>query len=465
MISKRQYLVFGRLFYECLLLNLCILLVLVIRTPDLLNSFSDQGFHQDLWTLLVVFNVSWLVILLADGDPESHIMGSFQERSRQVIRNGFIFIGVMATLTILLKIEYFNRSTLLAPIFLFTTCNIVLLKPLFEFMKRRNRFSTNNYNVLLVGSGAGVNKISAFAKQKAHLGFELVGVVGDESLEQYNRLGGLNDLDSILDSRHIDEIFINLPQQQEDDIKTAIKTADLRGIRVNLVPETPLYLGQNYRSYSLDSSQPVYQLRNSPLDKFRNYLWKKAFDLVFALLVMILLSPLMLLIAIIIKIDSKGSIFYAPIRKGEAGSTFKCLKFRTMSVCDDPLNGTRSTVKNDPRLTRVGKFLRKYDLDELPQFINVIRGEMSVIGPRPHRVNLQNDFRKIVNDYMVRHYIKPGLTGWAQVNGWRGPTETNQQKTERIKHDLWYIEHWSFWLDIKIVYLTVFGRKSRTNAF
>jgi Undecaprenyl-phosphate glucose phosphotransferase len=464
MISKRQYLVFGRLFYECLLLNLCILLVLAIRTPDLINSFSDQGFQQNLLTLLAVFNVSWLIIILADGNRENYITGSFQERSAKVIRNGFILIGVMATLVILLKIDYLNRSTLLVPIFLFTMCNIVLLKPLFEFMQKRNRYSTNNYNVLLVGNGNSVQKISEFARQKAYLGFELVGVVGDETAGITNRLGGLDDLENILESRHIDEIFINLPQQQEEDIKTAIRTADLRGIRVNLVPETPLYVGQNYRSYALDSSM-VYQLRNSPLDEFRNYLFKKAFDLVFASVVMVILSPVMLLIAILIKLESKGSILYAPIRKGEANSTFRCLKFRTMSVCDDPVSGTRSTVKDDPRLTRVGKVLRKYDLDELPQFINVLRGEMSVVGPRPHRVNLQNDFRKIVNDYMVRHYIKPGLTGWAQVNGWRGPTETTRQKTERIKHDLWYIEHWSFWLDLKIVFLTVFGRKSRVNAF
>lgn len=465
MISKRQYLVFGKLFYECLLLNLCVLLVLTIRTPDVVNSFSDLGFQENLLTLLAVFNISWLIIILADGDPETHIMGSFQERSKQVLRNGFIFIGIMSTLTILLKVEYFNRSTLLAPIFLFTFCNLLLLKPLFEFMKKRSRFSSHHYNVLLVGSGEGVNKISDFARQKAHMGFQLVGVVGDESSENVNRLGGLHDLDHILDSRHIDEIFINLPQQREEDIKTAIKTADMRGIRINLVPETPVYLGKNYRSYALDSSIPVYQLRNSPLDRFRNYLIKKAFDIVFASLVMIILSPIMLLIAVLIKLDSRGSILYAPIRKGEAGTTFRCLKFRTMSVCDDPLNGTKSTVKNDPRITRVGRFLRKYDLDELPQFINVLRGEMSVVGPRPHRVNLQNDFRKIVDEYMVRHYIKPGLSGWAQVNGWRGPTETVRQKTERIKHDLWYIENWSIWLDIKIVFLTVFGRKSRQNAF
>ena len=158
-------------------------------------------------------------------------------------------------------------------------------------------------------------------------------------------------------------------------------------------------------------------------------------------------------------------MFYAPIRKGKDGKPFKCYKFRTMNTCDDPANGKRSTIQSDPRITRIGKYLRKYDIDEMPQFFNVLKGDMSVIGPRPHRVFLQDNFRKIVNDYMVRHYVKPGISGWAQVNGWRGPTKTVKQKKERVKHDLWYIENWSFWLDIKTIFLTVFSKKARINAF
>lgn len=203
----------------------------------------------------------------------------------------------------------------------------------------------------------------------------------------------------------------------------------------------------------------------TPLDQMRNLLLKKGFDFLFSLMVIIILSPVFLLIALLIAIEVRGSFLYCPLRKGEQGKTFKCYKFRTMSTCDDPSNGTKSTVKNDPRITRIGKFLRKYDLDELPQFFNVLLGNMSVVGPRPHRIFLQDDFRKIVNDYMVRHYVKPGITGWAQVNGWRGPTQSIEQKKERVKHDLWYIENWSLWLDFKIVFLTVFGRKTRKNAF
>jgi putative colanic acid biosynthesis UDP-glucose lipid carrier transferase len=184
---------------------------------------------------------------------------------------------------------------------------------------------------------------------------------------------------------------------------------------------------------------------------------KRLFDLFFGLLALTLLFPVLLLISVIIKLESKGDILYVPLREGKNNVLFPCFKFRTMyfDLCDNPYSGCRSTVKNDPRITRFGRFLRKYSLDELPQLINVIRGEMSLVGPRPHRVKLADDFRSLGLDYRVRHEVKPGLTGWAQINGWRGPTETLLQKTERVRHDLWYVKNQSLRLDMEIMWRTV----------
>lgn len=186
---------------------------------------------------------------------------------------------------------------------------------------------------------------------------------------------------------------------------------------------------------------------------------KNIVDFGFALFSLIIFSPLFLVITILIKAESRGRIFYKPLRQGKGGNLFTCYKFRTMyeEMCDDPKSGPHSTVKNDPRVTPVGRFLRKYSLDELPQLINVLKGEMSIVGPRPHRLALREHFMEVDQNYESRYLVKPGLTGWAQVNGWRGPTVTFEQKNQRIKHDLWYIKHRSLWLDIKIIWFTIFN--------
>ena len=172
-----------------------------------------------------------------------------------------------------------------------------------------------------------------------------------------------------------------------------------------------------------------------------------------------------MVISILIKLDSPGPVFYCPMRVGRGGKNFKVYKFRTMLENDPVQGGTRSTQADDPRITRVGKILRKYNIDELPQFWNVFAGDMSVVGPRPHRSFLSEQMKEHYDKYMVRHYFKPGITGSAQVNGWRGPTETEMQIIMRTAHDLWYIENWSFMLDMKIIWQTIFSRKAYQNAF
>ena len=197
--------------------------------------------------------------------------------------------------------------------------------------------------------------------------------------------------------------------------------------------------------------------KQAAVDKCENTS-KDITDFCFALMALLFLSPLLTLIALAIKIESKGPVFYTPIRQGRKARLFSCYKFRTMywEMCDDPNHGKLSTIKGDQRITPLGNFLRKYSLDELPQLINVLRGEMSIVGPRPHRIALRQVFSDVSHEYEMRHHVKPGLTGWAQVNGWRGPTQTLVQRAERIRHDIWYINNQNFWLDMKIMWMTIF---------
>jgi lipopolysaccharide/colanic/teichoic acid biosynthesis glycosyltransferase len=178
-----------------------------------------------------------------------------------------------------------------------------------------------------------------------------------------------------------------------------------------------------------------------------------------------MLSPLLLLTAIAIKLESRGPVFYKPIRLGVNNQPFTMFKFRSMRVNDDSQQGYKSTQKDDDRITRVGKIIRKLSIDELPQLFNVFINEMSLVGPRPHRIYLNEQLKQKMGNYMVRHHVKPGITGWAQIHGWRGPTETKHQYWGRTLHDLWYVEHWFFGLDIYILIMTIFGSKTRKNAF
>ncbi len=464
MIPKKHDIVFLHIVLEFLLLNLSILTVYILKRP---NVSIENIFTIDLLYLGIIFNLVWWLIVLINRDQEFYMYNGLQNRIKFFVVNAFLFLGITSAMAILFKMEYFNRTTFLLPIFIFSSLNFVLLSLLLEFFKIK-RSSTFESNILLVGIGDKFNHVLDFVNNIQESGYEVAGFLDDDQTEStregINYLGKIRDLANILDTKEIDEIFIMGSSMSKEEFEKIIMVADYQGVRINLIPEAPIFGGSTFKPFNLNGV-PVFQHRQTPLDSINNFLLKRAFDILFSLIVIILLFPVLLLIGILIYLDGNGNIIYAPLRKGESGKPFRCYKFRTMKVNDNPINGTKSTVKNDPRLTKVGKYLRKFDLDELPQFFNVLKGDMSVVGPRPHRVNLQNDFRKIVNDYMVRHYVKPGVSGWAQVNGWRGPTTSDIQKKERIKHDLWYIENWNFWLDLKIIFLTVFGKKVRINAF
>ena len=199
---------------------------------------------------------------------------------------------------------------------------------------------------------------------------------------------------------------------------------------------------------------PILYIREEPLRQIENRLGKRLFDIVFSSLFLLIFFPfIFLVVATIIKITSPGPIFFRQKRNGLNGKEFYCYKFRSMKV--NAQADTMQAVKDDPRKTKFGDFMRKTNIDELPQFINVLLGDMSVVGPRPHMLKHTEEYSELINRYMVRHLIKPGITGWAQVNGCRGETKELYQMEERVRKDIWYVENWTFWLDLRIIWLTV----------
>ncbi|RYF96394.1 MAG: exopolysaccharide biosynthesis polyprenyl glycosylphosphotransferase [Chitinophagaceae bacterium] len=283
-------------------------------------------------------------------------------------------------------------------------------------------------------------------------------------VEQDRVIGSLRTINNFLMENVVDEIVIALPGKPTQKIQNILSAADYHGIRVKYIPDYDDLFGSDYQITRFGQID-VLSIHKSPMDSRYASFGKNCFDKLFASIALLMLSPLFLLLAVMIKLESRGPVFYCPVRIGKAGKPFKLYKFRSMRNSDDSSGGTLSTSKNDPRITRLGAILRKYSLDELPQFMNVVQGHMSVVGPRPHRRYLSQQLQECVTRYMIRHYVKPGITGWAQVNGWRGPTDTDEQKRQRTLHDLWYIKNWSFRLDMKIVLLTILGKKTSQGAF
>ena len=269
--------------------------------------------------------------------------------------------------------------------------------------------------------------------------------------------GNLSETDSFLPyidfakKNKINEFYLPVSTINPTEINTLIDEAEKHCIRVNFIAnETIESLG--YRTYYI-SGMPVLKKYNEPLARLRNQTVKRTFDFIISgFILLFILSWLVPLIGLLIKLESRGPVFFRQERSGRDNNPFVCLKFRSMRINDQ--SDVMQATKNDTRITKIGAFLRKTSIDELPQFINVFRGEMSIIGPRPHMLHHTKEYNERINHYMVRLYLKPGVTGWAQAKGYRGEVKELDLMKKRVEHDIWYMENWSILLDVKIMYLT-----------
>lgn len=320
----------------------------------------------------------------------------------------------------------------------------------------------NNRKAIIIGAGPTGQEFRNMLMNKVEYGFNFLGFFDDEK-ERFpdvadQIVGTVAESKKFAIDEQVDEIFCALPHKQEDKIRDLVQFADRQMIRMKIVPDLSIFLANQMHKVEIDyyGAMPVLILRKEPLEYVLNRVVKRIFDFGFSLLVTILLlSWLIPLIAILIKLTSKGPVFFVQDRTGIRNKPFKVIKFRTMYV-NNQANRVQAT-KDDPRITPLGKILRKTNLDEIPQFFNVLLGHMSVIGPRPHMLSHTEEYSKIIDKFMVRHFIKPGITGWAQVNGYRGETKDPKEMEMRVQADIWYMENWSFLLDIRIIFLTIFN--------
>lgn len=345
---------------------------------------------------------------------------------------------------------------------------ITIWRLCFHFgLKLYRKKGFNSKKVIIIGSGKNGHAIYEEMLDDAGYGFSVLGFFEDNPINipsGAKLLGETKDIEGFLLHNKVDRVYCALPESAENIIVKTLNFCENNMLRFYIVPEFRRYV-RKQMELSVLGNMPVLSLRDEPLQHSASRALKRLFDVLSSLVFLCLLFPFIyLIVGICIKLSSPGPILFKQLRTGERGREFYCYKFRSMRVNSEA--DTKQATCHDPRTTKVGEFIRKSSIDELPQIINVLKGEMSIVGPRPHMLKHTQQYTELIDKYMLRHLVKPGITGWAQVTGFRGETKELYKMEGRVKRDVWYIEHWSFFLDMKIIYLTVANAlKGEKNAY
>lgn len=315
------------------------------------------------------------------------------------------------------------------------------------------RYGFNHRHVALIGAASTVAPIISQIEQARWTGYEIREVVTDVTPLAVEALS----------KKPFDEIWLALPAADVSQVDEVLFALRYSSASIRFVPD-PLTLRLIKHGVGEIAGMTMFNLFTTPITG-TNQLLKFFEDKVLATLIVVLLSPVYLILALAVKLTSPGPVFFAQDRLGVAGRKIRVYKFRSMVVHEEADGVVTQANKQDARITPLGAFLRRTSLDELPQFFNVLMGDMSIVGPRPHAISHNDQYKDVVDDYMLRHLVKPGITGWAQVNGYRGETDTLDKMQKRVEYDLYYIEHWSLWLDLKIIVMTVFKGFVNRNAY
>ena len=448
----KRYLQASLIFMDLFMLNACFFLPKLLFKESIDMSYTSTYFSFWITTMSI-----WIMLAFFSGVYTEKIILQFETFTKRTVQV-FLFWTIMNLLYLFIARDLFVSRFFILLHFSFFVVSILINR--FLYLGIRNYFKAKDFlvkKVIILGYNSTSIKLASYFEEES-INTQLIGFVEDaknvKELTHYPILAEIKHLIQVAKDYDVQEIYSTITPEQNDFIYELMHQSENECIRFKVVPNLAYFFSKPVVvDYVRDL--PVLSLRSEPLEDVGNRLKKRFLDVVISLFVIIfILTWLIPIIGLLILIESRGPIFFKQQRTGRNNQTFNCLKFRSMRINNDA--NVMQATKNDNRVTKIGKILRKTSLDEFPQFINVFIGEMSLVGPRPHMVKHTDDYSQIVDQYMIRHFLKPGITGWAQINGLRGEITEPRQIKLRVKNDLWYLENWNIWLDMKILFLTIY---------
>ncbi|KAF2342379.1 undecaprenyl-phosphate glucose phosphotransferase [Flavobacterium tistrianum] len=449
---------------DVVLLNLATILSALARFGNL-----DKLLSKDERTISLLAIFIWVALLLQKDSNRSVRVEPIESILWRTIKKISIHAALVSIFVVYLKYVDISRLRL---VYFYLIFFGLLMISRYLSMKLLKYVRAKGYNFktfIIVGANKSGEKIRKVLAKDLTFGYRFLGFFDEtnnnQDVDSDLIIGKFNDVEKFVIDKKIDEMYVALHIDNIEIINELTRICEQNMIRIKFIPDFQLYTKASKVEVAFYENTPVLMFRPEPLEFASNRLLKKFFDICFSGLVILLIFPwLFPIIMLIIKLESPGPVFFKQERSGRDNRSFMCIKFRSMHV--NGMAHKKQAEKGDSRITKFGAFIRKTSIDELPQFFNVFLGDMSVVGPRPHMVNLTKEYSDLINNYLVRQYAKPGITGWAQVNGFRGETKVLSDMENRVEYDIWYIENWSFLLDIKIIVKTVINIfKGEENAY
>lgn len=454
MRSRDTELLFIYLIFDLFFLNSAIFIAAHLQLFKTIEGINIYFLHG---------NLSWCITYFVFSKKNLQLRDGFVNRFWRITKRLIVFQLISALLAFLVIPNRFSTSFFLEYLGIFYISKTIFYWFLYQFLVYKRKKGRNTSRALIVDLNGAGNLLRKLIKNEPILGYNFIGYLKPVGYKSNYVLGTPRNLEHIIDQYQVQIVFVTLSFFTEgNNLKDILSICNRKGVRLRLVPEKQKWFRRKRGGDSIGGVMMI-NPQEIPLDDASLRVQKRLFDVVFSFCVIVFLfSWLLPIMALLIKLESRGPVFFAQNRTGINNKTFKCLKFRSMKVNKD--SDSKQATAGDTRITKIGNFMRKTNIDELPQFFNVFMGHMSVVGPRPHMLKHTDEYSALINNYLVRHYVKPGVTGWAQVNGYRGETNELWKMEKRVEFDMKYIENWTFPFDIKIIWMTFFGKDALKNA-